>query len=84
MSARLDAAVSELVAAIRAELTGAAPDGLRAYSVQEAADILGISRAGCYRLIQSGQMRSRRVGSRRLVPTSAIRDFLDGNAEGRL
>jgi excisionase family DNA binding protein len=40
--------------------------------VEEAAQALGIGRALVYDLIRSGRLRSFKVGSRRLIPVSAI------------
>lgn len=47
----------------------AAPRVLR---IEEAARALGISRSLVYDLIRSGQLRSFKVGSRRLIPAAAI------------
>ena len=75
---RLEAAVAELVAALRAEVaegsdsvTGA-PD--RLLSVDEAAELLGVGRTSLYGEVQAGRLRSVKVGRRRLVPSSAISD----------
>jgi excisionase family DNA binding protein len=43
-----------------------------AVSPAEAALMIGISRAKLYELLGSGQLRSIKVGSRRLIPMSAI------------
>jgi excisionase family DNA binding protein len=43
-----------------------------AVSPTEAALMLGISRAKLYELIGSGQIKSVKLGSRRLIPVSAI------------
>ncbi|MFC8847138.1 MULTISPECIES: excisionase family DNA-binding protein [unclassified Micromonospora] len=40
--------------------------------VEEAARALGIGRSLVYELIRSGRLRSFKVGSRRLIPASAI------------
>jgi excisionase family DNA binding protein len=49
-----------------------------AVSVEEGAKRLGISRTAMFGLIGSGQVRSIKVGKRRIVPVSALREFLDG------
>lgn len=41
-----------------------------------AAQQLGVSRTTTYRLIREGQLRSLKIGRRRLVPTSEISRFL--------
>lgn len=40
----------------------------RLYTVEEAARLLYLSRTGVYGLIRNGEIRSVRVGGRRLVP----------------
>lgn len=51
-----------------------------AYSVEETCQALGIGRALAYELIMSGRLYSIKVGARRLVPASALSDFLAGAA----
>jgi len=54
-----------------------------AYRVEEAAEALRLSRDKVYELIRSGQLRSIKVGSRRLVPVAALTEYVDkgsGNA----
>lgn len=77
MSARLEAAVAELVEALRDEVhtEPAGPDQL--LSVNEAASSLGIGRSAVYGLLSSGALRSLRIGDRRLVPTGAIRSYIE-------
>jgi excisionase family DNA binding protein len=79
MSARLEAAVAELVAAIVATLRaeaqgGAAPE--RLMSVVEAAVALGVGRSALYDAIGVGDLRSIKVGRRRLIPASSIEKFI--------
>jgi excisionase family DNA binding protein len=49
-----------------------------AYSVEEAAKALRLSRETLYELIRSQRLRSIKVGRRRLVPLSALTEFVDG------
>jgi excisionase family DNA binding protein len=51
-----------------------------AYSVEEACQALGIGRALTYELIMSGRLHSIKVGARRLIPASALQEFLAGTA----
>jgi excisionase family DNA binding protein len=44
--------------------------------VEEAAHALGIGRALVYDLIRAGRLRSFKVGSRRLIPVTAIDDLI--------
>lgn len=46
------------------------------YPVPEAAQQIGVSRDKTFQLIASGELRSFRVGRRRLVSAEAIRDFI--------
>ena len=48
----------------------------RLYSVQEAHELLSISRAKFYSLVSSQQIETVKVGSRRLVPCEAIDEFV--------
>ncbi|KJK12836.1 excisionase [Terrabacter sp. 28] len=46
------------------------------YRVDEAAEALRISRSVIYELIRSGQLRTVKVGRRRLVPVQALGDYV--------
>jgi excisionase family DNA binding protein len=74
VSARLEAAVAELVAALREEVAPAAPTPDRLLSVDEAAAALSIGRTAVYGELAAGRLRSVRLGRRRLIPSSAISD----------
>lgn len=80
MTARLDAALHELAEALREELrqeaqaVPRAPD--RLLSIDEAGTMLGLGRSALYGELQAGRLASLKVGRRRLVSASAIRDFI--------
>lgn len=83
MSDRLDAAVVELVAALREELAPApaaaqadAPE--RIYSVEQAAALLAVGRTFLFGEIARGHLRTLKAGRRRLVPASSISDYARG------
>ena len=79
MSDRLDAAIVELAAALRAELAAKAPPqpGLpRLVSVEAAAQALGLARSSVYRLVSDGALRTVKVGGRRLVSEAALAEFI--------
>ncbi len=57
-----------------------APLAPRLLRVERAAKLLGISRSTAYELVASGELRSIKVGARRLVPV----DELDGFVARRL
>ena len=81
MSDRLASAVAELVAALREELRSdaAGPNGPdRLLSVDEAAVVLGIGRSRLYQELGAGRLPSRKVGRRRLVPSSVLTDYISG------
>lgn len=50
----------------------------RVATVDEYARVARISRNSAYKAIRSGQIRSVRINNRVLVPTSAIREQLEG------
>jgi excisionase family DNA binding protein len=54
-----------------------------AVSPAKAARMLGIGRTKLYELIDSRQLRSAKIGNRRLVPVDAIRECLAAHEVGR-
>jgi excisionase family DNA binding protein len=52
-------------------------DDIRAYSVEEAAELLNLSPGYLRRLIKAGQINVKRAGTRILVPATAIKAFLE-------
>lgn len=76
MSDRLERALAELAAAIRAEVQPApdAPD--RLYSIGETGAMLGLGRSKLYALIGQGDLAVIKVGRRTLVSAGAVRDFI--------
>ena len=55
--------------------TGIPIDKLAALTVQQAADLLGVQRPSLYQFIHSGQLRSYRIGRRRLIRRGALEQF---------
>ena len=53
------------------------------YDVDEAAEALRLSRSVLYELIRSGRLRTVKQGRRRLVPVSALAEYVDSWAVGR-
>lgn len=51
------------------------------YRVDEAAEALRLSRSSIYELIRSGQLKTVKHGSRRLVPVEALDDFVRALAQ---
>jgi len=51
----------------------------KTYSVDEAAQILGISRSLAYECIKTGEIPSVRFGSRIVIPTCAIESIVEAN-----
>jgi excisionase family DNA binding protein len=78
VSARLEAALAELAAAIREEVGAAtiAPGPDRLLSIDEAAAALGLGRTRLYAEIQGGRLRVIHVGRRVLVPAAAIAAYI--------
>ena len=46
------------------------------YDVNEVAELLGLGRSKLYSYVQSGQLRSIKVGRRRKVPADAVSEFI--------
>ena len=81
--AAIRSAVVALVAALVAATETAAADAPdRLLSVDEAGALLGLRRSKVYGLLGSGQLRSLAVGRRRLIPSSAVREFIRTAARG--
>jgi excisionase family DNA binding protein len=78
---RLAAALNELVEALREELRmeadvhQRAPD--RLLRVDEASAMLGLGRSRTYLEIQTGRLRSVKVGRRRLIPLAAVAEYIE-------
>jgi excisionase family DNA binding protein len=49
------------------------------HSVDDAARLLSICKSTLYGLMRNGEIRSARIGRRRLVSDKAISDFIDAN-----
>jgi excisionase family DNA binding protein len=54
----------------------AIPDELRAYTVPQAAEMLGLSEVYLRVMLKRGDIRSVKAGRRVLIPATAIREFL--------
>ena len=83
MTARLDAAVAELIAAIieiTAEAERPASDVERLLDVPAACRAMNLGRTAVYAEIAAGRLRSIKVGRRRLVPASAIAEYASRQA----
>ncbi|GAB4087026.1 hypothetical protein GCM10028784_36560 [Myceligenerans cantabricum] len=57
--------------------TPAAPIVPVVYRVEEAAQALRISRCTAYELIRSGELRSVKIGARRLIPVAAVTEYIE-------
>lgn len=53
-------------------------------SVSEAAALVGVSRASLYPFLMSGELGSLKIGTRRLVLVSALREWAERQADFRL
>jgi excisionase family DNA binding protein len=56
------------------------PPARETYTVDEVAAVLGIGRTTAYRLTQSGQLTTIRVGTRVLIPRHAVDRMLRGES----
>jgi excisionase family DNA binding protein len=57
----------------------ATPDSRRAYSLNEAARVLGVSRSTIYKAIKCGEIRTIRLCGRCLVVRDSLEELLAGN-----
>lgn len=55
---------------------GARHDSAHAYSVENFAQLLGLSRSGTWAAIKRGEIRTVRLGRRRLIPASELARIL--------
>jgi excisionase family DNA binding protein len=53
-----------------------APNGRSAFSVAEFARAIGISRGSVYALIAAGELKSLKLGDRRIIPASELQRLL--------
>ena len=79
MISRLDAALAELAAAIRDEVRAelaTRPDGPpELLSIERTSLRLGIGRTAVYEAIGRGDLRSVKLGRRRLIPADALAEL---------
>ena len=52
-----------------------------AYSAEVAGELLGLGRTTTYAEIRSGRLRSFKVGKRRLVPASALPEYIEARLQ---
>lgn len=52
-----------------------------AYSPEQVAQVLGISRTAVYALLARGEIKSLRIGKRRRIPVSAVTEYLHREME---
>lgn len=46
------------------------------FSIREAAQRLGIGRSLLYRLLDAGEIKTAKIGARRLIPADALNEFI--------
>lgn len=51
-----------------------------AYSIAEASRVTSISRSRIYELINAGELQSRKVGRRTIIPANSLRALIEGRA----
>ncbi len=73
----VDALAAALLDALREQGHPVAEGPERLLSIPEAAALAGLGRSALYALIGRGELRSLKVGRRRLVPASAIRELVE-------
>jgi excisionase family DNA binding protein len=63
-------------------VTSFSEDPKVAYSVKEVQQLLSLGRSTVYNLLTLGELRGRKVGSKFIIPKSAIEEFLQ--REGKI
>jgi excisionase family DNA binding protein len=76
---RVELAVRELVESLRAEMAPP-PEPTTMVSIAEAARMLGCSRTTLYAALDAGELPSRKMGRRRLVPRAALAAYAEARA----
>ena len=59
------------------EAVPTAPPAPLAYSIDQALQVFPVGRTKLFELLNTGSIRSFKVGSRRLIPASALIDFIE-------
>jgi excisionase family DNA binding protein len=54
----------------------ATPLPRKAYRADEVAEMIGLSRDAIYDLCASGELRSRKVGTKWIIPAAAVDEFI--------
>lgn len=78
-----DELADEIAERVRARLALMGPSERAAFSVEEVGQKLGLGTRTVRRLVESGEIGSRRVGARVLIPASALSSFLGGGEPSR-
>ena len=52
-----------------------------AFRINDAARLAGLGRTSIYELIKTGRLKTAKIAGRRLVPISALRHLIGGQAE---
>ena len=53
------------------------------HSIDEGIEITGVGRTLFLELLYSGRLKSIKLGRRRLIPATALQEFVDGLIEGQ-
>lgn len=53
------------------------------YSIQEAANLLGISRSYAYELVRNGTIPALELGRKRVIPKEKFLEWINGNTDGK-
>lgn len=54
------------------------------YSIQEVADLLGISRSYAYELVRNGTIPALVLGRKRVIPKEKFITWVNGNTDGKM
>lgn len=54
------------------------------FSIQEVAEMLGISRSYAYELVRSGTIPALQLGKKRVIPKEEFKNWINGNTNGKM
>lgn len=57
-------------------------DKLRAFSVEEVAERLGLHHTTVRKMIKDGRLKAKKIGRKWIIPVAALEEFLRVNGDG--
>lgn len=54
------------------------------FSIQEVAEMLGISKSYAYELVRNGTIPALQLGRKRVIPKEEFKKWINGNTDGKM